>query len=158
MVASRVEDVVRDESQLQFTLKQRLASREVEIDVCPFPTLCEVVSTHEMSVELQGRVLCQTEVVNPSHRASRVVRTGAAFVCSTEVMEGQVAVCRELPPFRGLRSDLQLQSFAPAIAGIDDAVERHARFIGTTDIVNYARPASRINSRRHLRLTEHLAP
>ena len=87
MVASRVEDVVRDESQLQCALKQRLASREVEIDVSPFPTLCEVVSAHEMSVELQGRVLRQSEVVDPSQRARRVVRADAALVLGPEVVE-----------------------------------------------------------------------
>lgn len=158
MVASRVEDVVSDNSQLQFALQERLASRKVEIDVSPFPTLCEVMSTHEMSVKLQGRVLCQTEVVDPSNCASRIVRTGAAFVFGSEVVKGQVAICRELPPLGGLRRNLQLQSFAPAIACIDDAVERYACIISSTDVVDNSRSAPCIDCGRHLCLAKHLAP
>ena len=103
MVASRVEEVVSDNSQLQFALQERLASRKVEIDVSPFPTLCEVMSTHEMSVELQGRVLCQTEVVDPSNCASRIVRTGAAFV-----------FCNSNPLRHPLPALMMLSSVTPA--------------------------------------------
>ena len=122
VIAGCVKDVVRHKTQLQFAAEQGLTGCKVKIHIGCLPTLGEVMPADEVPVELQSGVLCQAEIVNPAHRASRVVSAGTPLVCGAEVVERQVAVRCKLPPACGLRRDLQLQALPPSVAGIHDAV------------------------------------
>ena len=158
MVAGCVEDVVPDESELQLVAKQRLPGSKVEIDVGRLTPLREVLRPYEVSVELKGGVLCQTEVVDAASRARRAVRTGTALVGGTVVVERERAAQGDLPPLGGLADGLQLQSLAPFAAGIDDAVERHTCIVGPTDVIDHARSPSCKGRCRQLRRSQRLTP
>ena len=62
--------------------------------------------------------------------------TDTALVGGTEVMEGKVAVGRDLPPRGGLGRNLHFQSFAPSVSGIDNtpaAAPSKVKVLGSAD-------------------------
>ena len=108
VIAGSMEDVVCHKAQLQFAAKQVLTGSQVEIDIRRLPTLCKMMTTDEMPVELKGCVLGKTEIIDPPNGTSGAMLTDTALVGGPEIMKGEVAIGRELPPCGRLGRNLQL--------------------------------------------------
>ena len=153
-----MEDIVRHNAQLHLALEKGLTGSQIEIHIGRLPPLRQVMSADVVTIELQSGILGHTEIVDPTNGTGSTVLTDAALACSTEIMEGEVAIGSELPPRSKLGGYLQFQSLTPSVTGIDNAIQRHPHIIGSTDIIHHTLPATHISRGGYLCIAKGLTP